>query len=111
MSEFFESEIVREELDGINKMQEEVYGNMMSFGSLDLEEQKEHIDMLIELLEKQKVMYTRLSLSDDPQAKKMKEQLQQSVQMLGFPEGTNMSILFDGMYQTIQNLKRQVDFR
>ena len=111
MSEFFQSEIVREELDGINKMQEEVYGNMMSFGSLDLEEQKEHIELLIELLEKQKVMYTRLSLSDDPQAKKMKEQLQQSVQMLGFPEGTDMSILFDGMYQTIQNLKRQVDFR
>ena len=111
MSEFFESEIVREELDEINKMQEEVYGNMMSFGSLDLEEQKEHIELLIELLEKQKVMYTRLSLSDDPQAKKMKEQLQQSVQMLGFPEGTDMSILFDGMYQTIQNLKRQVDFR
>ena len=111
MSEFFESEIVREELDEINKMQEEVYGNMMSFGSLDLEEQKEHIELLIELLEKQKVMYTRLSLSDDPQAKKMKEQLQQSVQMLGFPEGTDMSMLFDGMYQTIQNLKRQVDFR
>ena len=111
MSEFFQSEIVREELDGINKMQEEVYGNMMSFGSLDLEEQKEHIELLIELLEKQKVMYTRLSLSDDPQAKKMKEQLQQSVQMLGFPEGTDMSMLFDGMYQTIQNLKRQVDFR
>ena len=41
----------------------------------------------------------------------MKEQLQQSVQMLGFPEGTDMSMLFDGMYQTIQNLKRQVDFR
>ena len=111
MSEFFQSEIVREELDEINKMQEEVYGHMMSFGSLDLEEQKEHIELLIELLEKQKVMYTRLSLSDDPQAKKMKEQLQQSVQMLGFPEGTDMSILFDGMHQTIQNLKRQVDFR
>ena len=46
MSEFFQSEIVREELDGINKMQEEVYGNMMSFGSLDLEEQKEHLTEL-----------------------------------------------------------------
>ena len=111
MSEFFRSEIVREELDEINRMQQEVYGKMMTFGSLNLEDQKEHIDMLIDLLEKQKVMYTRLSLSDDPQAKKMKEQLQQSVQMLGFPEGTDMSILFDGMYQTIQNLKRQVDFR
>ena len=111
MSDFFESEIVREELDEINEMQKEVYGNMMNFGSLSREEQYEHIELLIELLQKQKVMYTRLSLSDDPQAKKMKEQLQQSVQMLGFPEGTDMSMLFDGMYQTIQNLKRQVDFR
>ena len=111
MSEFFQSEIVREELDGINKIQEEVYGNMMSFGSLDLEEQKEHIELLIELLEKQKVMYTRLSLSDDPQAKKMKEQLQQSVQMLGFPEGTDITVLFEGMKATIDNLKQQVDSR
>ena len=111
MSEFFASEIVREELDEINKMQETVYGNMMAFSDLSREEQIEHVELLIELLQKQKVMYTRLSLSDDPQAKKMKEQLQQSVQMLGFPEGTDMSMLFDGMYQTIQNLKRQVDFR
>ena len=111
MSEFFQSEIVREELDEINKMQAEVYGNMMTFGTLNPEDQKEHIDMLIELLEKQKVMYTRLSLSDDPMAKKMKNELQKSVKLMGFPPGTDMTMLFDGMYQTIQNLKRQVDFR
>ena len=54
MSEFFQSEIVREELDEINKMQAEVYGNMMTFGTLNPEDQKEHIDMLIELLEKER---------------------------------------------------------
>ena len=111
MSEFFESEIVRDELNDINELQQKIYGDLSKFNSLNTEDRKEHIELLIELLEKQKVMYTRLSLSDDPQAKKMKEQLQQSVQMLGFPEGTDMSMLFDGMYQTIQNLKRQVDFR
>ena len=111
MSEFFQSEIVREELDEINKMQAEVYGNMMTFGTLNPEDQKEHIDMLIELLEKQKVMYTRLSLSDDPMAKKMKEQLEQSVQVMGFPPGTSIQVLFDGMKQTIENLKQQVDSR
>ena len=109
MSEFFESEIVQDELNEINKMQEEVYGNMMSFGSLDLEEQKEHIELLIELLEKQKVMYTRLSLSDDPMAKKMKATLQDSVQLMGFPPGTDVNMLFEGMKQTIENLKQQVD--
>ena len=109
MSEFFQSEIVREELDGINKMQEEVYGNMMSFNDLDLDEKIEHIEHLSELLDKQKVMYTRLALSDDPQAVEMKEKLRQSVTMLGFPEGTDISVLFDSMRQTIESLKQNVD--
>ena len=56
-------------------------------------------------------MYTRLSLSDDPMAKKMKNELQKSVKLMGFPPGTDMTMLFDGMYQTIQNLKQQVDSR
>ena len=109
MSEFFESDIVQEELNEINQMQEEIYGNMMSFTELDLDEKREHIEQLTELLEKQKVMYTRLALSDDPDAVEMKKKLQQSVTMLGFPEGTDMNILFDGMRQTIESLKQNVD--
>ena len=109
MSEFFASEIVREELDEINKMQETVYSNMMSFSDLSREEQIEHVELLIELLQKQKVMYTRLSLSYDPMAKKMKATLQDSVQLMGFPPGTDVNMLFEGMKQTIENLKQQVD--
>ena len=109
MSEFFASEIVREELDEINKMQETVYGNMMAFSDLSREEQIEHVELLIELLQKQKVMYTRLSLSDDPMAKKMKANLQDSVQLMGFPKGTDINMLFEGMRQTIENLRQQVD--
>ena len=109
MSEFFESEIVQDELNEINKMQEEVYGNMMSFNDLDLDEKIEHIEHLSELLDKQKVMYTRLALSDDPQAIEMKDKLRQSVTMLGFPEGTDITVLFDSMRQTIESLKQNVD--
>ena len=109
MSEFFESEIVQDELNEINKMQEEVYGNMMSFNDLDLDEKIEHIEHLSELLDKQKVMYTRLALSDDPQAVEMKEKLRKSVTMLGFPEGTDISVLFEGMQNTIQSLKDRID--
>ena len=109
MSEFFESEIVQDELHEINKMQEEIYGNMMSFAELDLDEKMEHIEQLTELLDKQKVMYTRLALSDDPQAIEMKEKLRQSVTMLGFPEGTDITVLFDSMRQTIESLKQNVD--
>ena len=109
MSDFFESEFVQEELEEINQMQQEVYGHIMNFGQLDSGTKKEHIEKLSTLLEKQRLMYTRISLSDDPKAIEMKEHLQQSVQMMGFPQGTDINVLFSGMYDTIQALKQQVD--
>ena len=109
MSEFFQSEIVREELNEINKLQEEIYGSVFSFGSLSREEQKEHIEDLIDLLDKQRIMYTRLSLSDDPEAMKMKEQLSQSVEMMGYPTGTDVNVLFDTMKKTIEKMRNVVD--
>ena len=79
------------------------------FGVLSREDKLEHIEMLSELLEKQRVMYTRMSLSDDPEAVKMKNQLLKSVEVMGFPNGTDVSILFNGMSQTIDSLKQQLD--
>tara|TARA_B100000902_G_scaffold146413_1_gene143539 strand:- start:110 stop:439 length:330 start_codon:yes stop_codon:yes gene_type:complete len=109
MSEFFESEIVREELNDINKLQEEIYGSVFSFASLTPEKRKEHIEDLIELLDKQRIMYTRLSLSDDPEAVKMKEQLVESIQIMGYPKGTDINVLFDTMKKTIEKMKETVD--
>ena len=50
-----------------------------------------------------------MSLSDDPEAVKMKNQLLKSVELMGFPDGTDVSILFNGMSQTIDSLKQQLD--
>ena len=71
MGNFFNSEIIQEELMEINELQTHVYQNALSFEKMEREDQLEHIDELVELLEKQRVMFTRLSLSDDPEAKKM----------------------------------------
>ena len=109
MSEFFDSEIIRKELKEINDLQRLVYYKAASFGVLSREDKLEHIEMLSELLEKQRVMYTRMSLSDDPEAVKMKNQLLESVEVMGFPNGTDVSILFNGMSQTIDSLKQQLD--
>ena len=109
MSEFFDSEIVQDELREINDLQQEIYGNLTDFPTLPDEEKKEHIFKLTDLLERQRVMYTRLSLSEDPEAKALKKQLEMSVVMLGFPEGTDISVLFSGMKQTIEKLKQYVD--
>ena len=75
MAKFFDSEIVQKELREIQELQKVIYSAGMSFAALSKDERVEHIETLTELLEKQRVMYTRLSLSDDPAAKKMKEDL------------------------------------
>jgi len=109
MSEFFQSEIIQEELSEINRMQEKIYGSLLAFGSMTRDEKIEHIDMLTSLLDKQKVMYTRLSLSDDPKAIEMKENLQKSISMMGFPPDTDVTLLFDSMNKTIAALEKYID--
>jgi hypothetical protein len=73
------------------------------------EDKLEHIEKMTILLEKQRIMYTRLSLSDDPQAIEMKENLRKSVALMGFPPETDMSILFSSMTKTIESLKKYLD--
>jgi len=109
MSDFFDSDIVRQELQEINELQMSIYKNAMKFGTFSREDKVEHIERLTELLERQKVMYTRISLSDDPEAIELKNHLQKSVELMGFPEGTDMSLLFSGMSNTIDNMKSQLD--
>tara|TARA_B100000085_G_C18231925_1_gene386263 strand:+ start:200 stop:532 length:333 start_codon:yes stop_codon:yes gene_type:complete len=109
MSEFFNSDIIQEELNEINRLQEKIYGSLLSFGMMTREDKIEHVEILQELLEKQRVMYTRLSLSDDPKAVEMKENLRKSVTLMGFPPDTNMQHLFDSMNQTIESLKNYID--
>ena len=109
MSDFFDSDIVREELQEINELQLSIYKNAMKFGTFSRDDKVEHIERLTELLERQKVMYTRISLSDDKEAIDLKNHLQKSVELMGFPEGTDMLLLFSGMSNTIENMKSQLD--
>ena len=109
MSDFFDSDIVRDELQEINQLQMSIYRNAMKFGTFSREDKVEHIEKLTELLERQKIMYTRISLSDDTEAIDLKNHLQKSVELMGFPEGTDMLLLFSGMSNTIDNMKSQLD--
>ena len=43
MSEFFDSEIVQDELREINDLQQEIYGDLTDFPTLPDEKKKEHI--------------------------------------------------------------------
>ena len=109
MSDFFDSKIVQKELQEINELQMSIYKNAMKFGTFSRDDKVDHIEKLTELLERQRVMYTRITLSDDQEAKDLKKHLQKSVELLGFPEGTDMLLLFSGMSNTIENLKKSID--
>ena len=64
----------------------------------------EHIDTVKELLERQQIMWTRLSLSDDPAAKKMKDYIISHSKELGFGE-TDMSTIFNNMKNTLNQVQ------
>ena len=106
---FFQSEVVRAEMAEIHELQEEVYSNVFKFLTMNNEDKAYHIDILEKLVDKQRVMYTRLSLSDDPEAKKMKEQIIESASMMGFPKNSDINKMWDDMNKMVKMMKQQID--
>ena len=106
---FFQSAVVRAEMAEISELQQEVYSNIFKFPSMKKEDQLYHVDILTRLIEKQKVLYARLSLSDDPDAKKMKDNILESASMMGIPSHVDMGSIFNQMSDMIGVLKNQID--
>jgi hypothetical protein len=106
---FFDSEVVRSELAEISELQEAIYKNVFKFARMNSAEKIHHVDLLQRLLDKQKILYTRLSLSDDPKAKEMKEKVSHSATMMGLPPNMDMNIIFNNMSSLIQVMREQID--
>tara|TARA_B100000700_G_scaffold282031_1_gene333242 strand:- start:5 stop:343 length:339 start_codon:yes stop_codon:yes gene_type:complete len=106
---FFKSDVVRAEMAEISELQEEIYTNVFKFPTMPKEDKQYHIEILERLIEKQKVLYTRLSLSDDPEAKKMRENIIQSAGQMGLPNNVDISILFNQMSTMVDKMKEQLD--
>jgi hypothetical protein len=106
---FFKSEVVRAEMTEISEMQEEVYKNVFKFPTMTKEEKMYHVDLLDQLLNKQKVLYTRLSLSDDPEAQEMKERIADSASMMGLPPNVDMNVIFNNMSKMLEAMRERID--
>ena len=106
---FFDSDVVRAEMTEISELQEDVYRNVFTFPSMSTEEKSFHVAMMEKLLEKQKVLFARLSLSDDPEAKQMKDKIIESATMMGLPEGSNLNAVFNNMSKMLDIMKKQID--
>ena len=106
---FFDSEVVRAEMTEIQELQEDVYTNVFKFSSMNKEEKLFHVGLLEKLIEKQKILYTRLSLSDDPDAKMMKDNIIDSAKMMGLPDGTDMNVVFSNMTKMLDVMRKSID--
>tara|TARA_R100001460_G_scaffold64430_1_gene104668 strand:+ start:1078 stop:1413 length:336 start_codon:yes stop_codon:yes gene_type:complete len=106
---FFDSEVVRAEMTEIQELQEDVYLNVFTFAAMNKEKKLEHVKMLEKLLDKQKILYARLSLSDDPEAKEMKDRILESANAMGLPPDVDMNVIFGNMSKMIDIMKNQID--
>ena len=106
---FFDSEVVRAEMTEIQELQEEVYDNVFKFPRMSKEDQRYHVSILERLLDKQRVLYTRLSLSDDPEAKKMKREVEEGARKMGLPSNVDLNILFANMNNMVEMMKNEID--
>ena len=80
---FFQSEVVQKEL---TQMQE-LYMDINRMGlMLNVKEKREQLDKMLRLIELQQTMYMRVTLSDDPEAKKLVDQVKNAAAMLGMPK-------------------------
>ena len=106
---FFESELVQEEMKRIQELQEEIYAKVFSFPTMTNKDKLEHVEMLEELLKKQQVLYTRMSLSNDPEAKMMKDNIMESAKQLGFPADVDLAYVFKNMSHIVDNMRKHLD--
>ena len=108
MSGFFQSEIVRESIKEMEELQQKIIEDTFKAPLMSKEEKKDHVELMRTFLEKQKNLYFRLSLSDDPEALEMKERIQDAAQFLGF-DGNNVNELFTEMENTLERLDKIAD--
>ena len=80
---FFQSEVVQKEL---TQMQD-IYMDINRIGlMLNVTQKREQLEKMLRLIELQQTMYMRVTLSDDPEAKKLVDQVKNAAAMLGMPK-------------------------
>ena len=76
---------------------------------LDYDRKKQYFEALERLIEKQKVFYARIELSDDPEAKSVKETMNQGIVMLGATPDTPMQSMFDELQKKISIMRDKLE--
>jgi hypothetical protein len=102
---FFNSEFVQREISEVNKLRNKITESIESFSTLSVSAKKEKIDFLSELLNKQRLIYTRVSLSQEPEAIQLKDELNRAALKLGDESAFHS---FEKVQYLIDQMKLQI---
>ena len=112
-SEFFDSEMVQASLEDIKELQDLITNSIIDTAFAPVtgyeEDELEQLDLIEELLEKQKLMYFRCKLSKDEDAMLVAENMRESLRKMGMTRGTTVEQMFENMKGTIRKLKETLD--
>jgi len=98
---FFNSDIVQEELQRMQELYLEI--NKMGL-LLSVDQKKEQLDKMIELIDLQQTMYMRVTLSDDPDAQKMVSQVREAARMVGLSPNDVNHTFYDRLRDNVQKM-------
>ena len=112
-SEFFDSEMVQESLEEIKELQDLITQGILDTAFSPItgyeEDESEQLDLIEELLEKQKLMYFRCKISEDEDALLVAENMRESLSQMGMPRGATVEQMFDNLKRSIRNLRNTLD--
>ena len=101
---FFQSEVVQKELTQMQDLYMEI--NKMGL-MLNLSQKREQLDKMMRLIELQQTMYMRVTLSDDPEAKKLVDQVKNAASMLGMPKEEIGPQFYDKLKENVRKMMKK----
>lgn len=109
MSDFFESDLVIQSMEELAEMQQDLIRQVLYVPYMTREQKQEHLQLMKDFLEKQKNLFFRMSLSDDPEAQRIKTEIIESAQMFGVVKDTNTEDFFKALEKTIEGLAKMIE--
>lgn len=107
---FRESEQVQKEIKIINTLQDQLAEMTLAFPAMSADEREEYVEIVETLLEKQRILWTRVELSknDDETAALMANDVRKVMDAIGIPKDVCVKDVFNNIDEMIETLKRTI---
>ena len=102
---FFQSEVVQKELTQMQDLYMDI--NRMGL-MLNLDQKREQLDKMLRLIELQQTMYMRVTLSEDPDAKQLVDQVKNAAKMLGMPPDEVGPQFYDKLKENVHKMIKEL---